>query len=224
MEATAPPPTKAAPFDFDSAFTGVGSAPVEDDDEDDEGEEADVFSPARNTTDFDPTFDSSPQLGASNLPHQTAYSSVTNGTPNPPAEDFFAANGPAPPTSDEPAPSTTSPVSHDWDALFAPLGSNTATPHALAPVPVAKDDTTSQAPMGPRPPRDAEPADASPAPAGKALHPAQRPQRPQPGRALSTGTEHDDPILKRLTAMGWSRDESLAALEKFDYNIDKVST
>jgi hypothetical protein len=28
--------------------------------------------------------------------------------------------------------------------------------------------------------------------------------------------------LKRLTAMGWNREESLAALEKFDYNIDKV--
>lgn len=50
-----------------------------------------------------------------------------------------------------------------------------------------------------------------------------RPERPKPGRALTTGTEHDDPILKSLTAMGWSRDESLAALEKFDYNIDKVS-
>jgi hypothetical protein len=41
---------------------------------------------------------------------------------------------------------------------------------------------------------------------------------------LTSGTEHDDPILKRLTAMGWSREESLAALEQFDYNIDKVRT
>jgi epidermal growth factor receptor substrate 15 len=29
-------------------------------------------------------------------------------------------------------------------------------------------------------------------------------------------------MLERLTAMGYARDESLAALEKFDYNIDKV--
>jgi epidermal growth factor receptor substrate 15 len=34
----------------------------------------------------------------------------------------------------------------------------------------------------------------------------------------------DDQILQRLTGMGFPRDESLAALEKFDYNIDKVST
>lgn len=59
-------------------------------------------------------------------------------------------------------------------------------------------------------------------PASKAA-PAPKPERPKPGRALTEGTEHDDPILKSLTAMGWSRSESLAALERFDYNIDKVS-
>jgi epidermal growth factor receptor substrate 15 len=48
------------------------------------------------------------------------------------------------------------------------------------------------------------------------------PERPALGRAISTTSEHDDPILKRLTAMGWSRTDSLAALEKYDYNIDKV--
>ncbi|PYH49964.1 EF hand domain protein [Aspergillus saccharolyticus JOP 1030-1] len=42
-----------------------------------------------------------------------------------------------------------------------------------------------------------------------------------PGWALQTGTE-DDQILQRLTNMGFPREESLAALEKFDYNIDKV--
>jgi epidermal growth factor receptor substrate 15 len=48
--------------------------------------------------------------------------------------------------------------------------------------------------------------------------------KPPLGRALTAGTEHDDPILKRLTGMGYPRDQSLDALEKFDYNIDKVST
>ncbi|PWY86873.1 UBA/TS-N domain protein [Aspergillus heteromorphus CBS 117.55] len=42
-----------------------------------------------------------------------------------------------------------------------------------------------------------------------------------PGWALQTGTE-DDQILQRLTGMGFPRDESLDALEKFDYNLDKV--
>jgi epidermal growth factor receptor substrate 15 len=42
-----------------------------------------------------------------------------------------------------------------------------------------------------------------------------------PGWALQTGTE-DDQILQRLTGMGFPREESLTALEKFDYNLDKV--
>ena len=49
------------------------------------------------------------------------------------------------------------------------------------------------------------------------------PQMPQLGRALSGGTEHDDPILKKLTGMGYPRNDALSALEKFDYDINKVS-
>jgi epidermal growth factor receptor substrate 15 len=49
------------------------------------------------------------------------------------------------------------------------------------------------------------------------------PQMPQLGRALSSGTEHDDPILKKLTGMGYARNDALDALEKFDYDINKVS-
>lgn len=64
-------------------------------------------------------------------------------------------------------------------------------------------------------------AAAQPSAASSSLAP--KAERPKPGRMLTEGTEHDDPILKRLTAMGWSRNESLAALEKFDYNLDKVS-
>lgn len=47
---------------------------------------------------------------------------------------------------------------------------------------------------------------------------------PSPGWALNVDTGEDDLILQRLTSMGYARDESLAALEKFDYNIDKVGS
>ena len=47
-------------------------------------------------------------------------------------------------------------------------------------------------------------------------------ERPTPARSVTEDSQSDDPILKRLTAMGWSRDESLGALEKYDYNIDEV--
>ncbi|PKX89729.1 EF hand domain protein [Aspergillus novofumigatus IBT 16806] len=43
-----------------------------------------------------------------------------------------------------------------------------------------------------------------------------------PGWALQTDSVEDDQILQRLTGMGFPRDESLAALEKFDYDIDKA--
>ncbi|KAI1619570.1 hypothetical protein EDD37DRAFT_571101, partial [Exophiala viscosa] len=182
--ATAPPPTKAAPFDFDSAFSGMGSAPVEDDNEDEE--EGEVFTPAKNAADFDPTFDSPPQTKPSTAPHASAYASVTNGTPGPVGETLFGSNGTAPTNSYAGPASPVPAVSHDWDALFAPLNTSTDSPSVQSSAQPVQDT------------------------------------RPELGRALSTGTEHDDPILKRLTAMGWTREESLDALEKFDYNIDKV--
>ena len=46
---------------------------------------------------------------------------------------------------------------------------------------------------------------------------------PPLARAISMGTEHDDPILKKLTSMGYPRANALAALERFDYDINKVS-
>ncbi|KXG54183.1 Calcium-binding EF-hand [Penicillium griseofulvum] len=44
----------------------------------------------------------------------------------------------------------------------------------------------------------------------------------EPGWALNNDTG-DDLILQRLTGMGFTRDESLDALEKFDYNLDKAA-
>lgn len=44
----------------------------------------------------------------------------------------------------------------------------------------------------------------------------------QPGWALSADSGEDDAILKRLTGMGYPRDESLAALEKYDYDLNQV--
>ncbi len=46
---------------------------------------------------------------------------------------------------------------------------------------------------------------------------------PTIGRALTDKGEHDDPILKSLTSMGYARPTALAALEKYDYNLEKVS-
>ncbi|KAJ5749566.1 hypothetical protein N7533_006594 [Penicillium manginii] len=44
-----------------------------------------------------------------------------------------------------------------------------------------------------------------------------------PGWALNNDSGEDDQILQRLTGMGFSREASLEALEKFDYNLDKAA-
>src|SRR6201999_487524 len=76
LKATAPPPTKAAPFDFDSAFTGVGAAPVADDDDDEDG--AAFSQPKATAHEFDPTFDSPPRPSVQQFP---SPGPVTNGAP-----------------------------------------------------------------------------------------------------------------------------------------------
>ena len=55
-----------------------------------------------------------------------------------------------------------------------------------------------------------------------AEEPANGASSKSPGWALNNDSGEDDLILQRLTGMGFPRDDSLAALEKFDYNLDKV--
>jgi epidermal growth factor receptor substrate 15 len=224
---TAPPPIEVAPTtskelpkpqndvdagfdDFDeNAFGGLAAAK-----ESDEGEDFGTL--YHGADEFDPAFDSpvtskSPPVGSTN----NSFFPQSNSTANN-FHDFESNLGhptqasPTTAKSSEPAANTTS----DWDAIFAGLDNNSASASGIAdgfPAPPSIS-TASQA-------KD----EISPLPASALGPPPTVPKRPQPGRAISMGTEHDDPILKRLTGMGYPRDESLAALEKFDYNIDKVS-
>lgn len=86
------------------------------------------------------------------------------------------------------------PDSQDWDAIFSTLDET-----ALAPGGAPASETT--------------PTEAAATPA----------ERPTPGRALTEEGKHDDPILKNLTGMGYSRKDALNALEKYDYNLERVS-
>ncbi|KAL7798337.1 endocytic protein [Trichoderma ceciliae] len=85
--------------------------------------------------------------------------------------------------------------SHDWDAIFSTLDS----PSTPAAQPVHNNNTgpTNEENTDPRP--------------------------PPPGRALTEAGEHDDPILKNLTGMGYSRPAALAALEQYDYNLERAA-
>jgi epidermal growth factor receptor substrate 15 len=186
----------------DDVFGGLAAAK-----ESDEGEQ--FGTPHHGGDDFDPAFDSpmaskSPPVDASNNLHPQTNSTVNN------FHDFESNLGPATQASPT-APTSSGPATHtssDWDAIFAGLDSPPTSAGALANEFPSPPTSTLQA-------KDVITPAPAPAP--------EVPKRPQPGRAISMGTEHDDPILKRLTGMGYPRDQSLAALEKFDYNIDKVS-
>ena len=86
--------------------------------------------------------------------------------------------------------------SHDWDAIFSGLDTT--------PNNGVHNGLVSEFPS---PPRE---------PSGKAG------EKPAMKRMMTEDTTMDDPILKDLTGMGYPRGESLKALERFDYNLDKV--
>lgn len=103
-----------------------------------------------------------------------------------------------------PAPVNTAVAdNHDWDAIFAGLDSPSQ--------PGAAAGTTAAA--------------ASPIGNGTAATATKdaEQERPAIGRALTETGVHDDPILKNLTGMGYARKDALAALEKYDYNLERVS-
>lgn len=87
--------------------------------------------------------------------------------------------------------------SHDWDAIFSGLD----TPQNNG-VPGGHGNEF------PSPPREQS---------GKAA------EKPATKRTMTEDTTMDDPILKDLTGMGYPRGESLQALERFDYNLDKAA-
>ncbi|RMZ90853.1 hypothetical protein DV736_g1918, partial [Chaetothyriales sp. CBS 134916] len=241
------PPPKLSGFDFDSAFTGLGPAQAEDD-EDDE----DAFRPITSTVpEFDPSFDSPAQsistLAASSQHFASTHNAGANGSAAPvsKADQFdFDKFQPAPPVAASVAATSRpseAPKSHDWDDIFAGLSSNgpnaakaddldePSTP-VQDPAPVSSEGAV-LATAGSIPGLATSSPNATTTAVTEIDTPKAAPRSgvstsnvpPQLTRAISTTSEHDDPILKRLTAMGWSRSESLAALEKYDYNIDKAA-
>ena len=255
-----PPPVPSTPFDFDSAFAGVGPAQVDDDSE----EEDDAYGTSKAAApEFDPTFDTPVQSRSSTAASNFPATAQTNGSPLPPQKDEFLSfkSHATPPATSPSASGDPSSKSHDWDDIFSGLSgensnlktgfdedgpsssrsppafsSNDAAPNVLTQTTSIGPDSSaftsakaidvSKEPS-PQPPEPTTPTQAQPfahilTAASPTKPTSSGSERPALGRAISTTSEHDDPILKRLTAMGWSRGESLTALEKFDYNIDKV--
>ena len=200
----APAPASKQPSafdDLDDEFADLEDAK--------EGSEADDFQTISRSglDDFNPVFDSSPPASQS-----TIKSESTTGP--------SGATGP------------NAPFGTDSSYDFASLGSNSAATSNLGASTASTAQPTGVAGKGPNPPEshdwDAIFASLDDAPAASPTTanapPAQESaQRPEIGRALTQEGEHDDPILKNLTSMGYSRTDALSALEKYDYNLERVS-
>ena len=134
--------------------------------------------------------------------------------------------------------SSTSSTTHDWDAMFSGLGAPTADNTAQGTSTDTFGSSTGANGFGASA-GDTFASSAFPPPAQSSSQQQQFPETtpssssaaaaaaaatpPSLNRTISTGTEHDDPILKKLTSMGYPRADALTALERFDYDINKVS-
>ncbi|KAI1271522.1 hypothetical protein F5Y07DRAFT_392693 [Xylaria sp. FL0933] len=191
---TAPVTSKSAFDELDDDFEGLEDAK--------EGSADDEFANVSrsNLDDFNAVFDSSPPPSQP----RTESTNVSNAFGTESSYDFgnisTASTGTASATpiantstTAGSAKNPTPPNNDEWDALFTDL-------------PPAKDSTTEKS-------------------TEESKSPTQNlsPERPSfAGRALTDEGKHDDPMVKNLTGMGYSRADAVNALEKYDYNLERV--
>ncbi|CAF9934562.1 MAG: hypothetical protein HETSPECPRED_009268 [Heterodermia speciosa] len=217
-------PAKTAFDDFDDEFGDLSEAREADDKIDDELTD----SRKENFDEFNPIFDSpsgsrsaQQQPSSSTNNADTSFhefeSSITGGKGYGPQQ--IINQGP----QQQQSLLSNQPQSqaHDWDAIFA--GLDTPQNNGVEPSPPANKQSFDDVPPKPAASQQQQQIYAPPpGPPPTSTGLGAPSTKPSLARAVSSGTDHDDPILKRLTGMGYPREESLRALEKFDYNIDKV--
>lgn len=193
MTNTAPPASKGAFDDLDDEFEGLEDAK--------EGSADDEFAniSRSNMDDFNPVFDSSPP--PSQPKSDSAHAFGTESSYDFGNVSTTSAGVPTARTAPGSSSGPKAPDNHDWDSIFATLDEPQA---GEGSAPAAKGTDDAKSPSSP----------------SSTLAP---PRPEAPGRALTEEGTHDDPILKNLTGMGYSRADSLNALEKYDYNLERVS-
>lgn len=191
---TAAAPSKTAFDELDDDFEGLEDAK--------EGSADDEFANVSrsNLDDFNPVFDSSPPPSQP----RTESTNVSNAFGTESSYDFGNVSSTSGGQSSAVAVTNTSatpgsgktptpPKDDEWDALFTDL-----------------KPTSDQG--------DEKSKDGHRSPAQSLS-----PERPSfAGRALTDEGKHDDPIVKNLTGMGYSRADAVKALEKYDYNLERV--
>ncbi|KAI1173043.1 hypothetical protein F4777DRAFT_478481 [Nemania sp. FL0916] len=191
----AAPASKSAFDELDDDFEGLEDAK--------EGSADDEFANVSrsNLDDFNAVFDSSPPPSHP----RTESTNVSNTFGTESSYDFgnvsstsggTASATPVANTSTtaESAKNSTPPANDEWDALFTDL-------------PPAKDASADKGPEERRSPVQSLVT-----------------ERPSfAGRALTEEGKHDDPMVKNLTGMGYSRSDAVNALEKYDYNLERAA-
>ncbi|KAI5864368.1 hypothetical protein GGS23DRAFT_564049 [Durotheca rogersii] len=187
---------KGAFDDLDDEFEGLEDAK--------EGSADDEFANMSRShlDDFNPVFDSSPPPSQP----KSESTNVSNAFGIDSSYDFgtisstsAATASAAPATNNTNATSGSSqappaPNNQDWEALFSNLES--------------PNDATANTSGG---------NNKSPVPSQSSPRPSTA------GRALSDEGKPDDPIVKNLTGMGYSRTDAVNALEKYDYNLERAA-
>lgn len=203
------PPSKLAPLgqsafndDFDAGFDDLADAKEVDD----RAEDDFLFSsqPREDLDEFNPVFDS-PVASKSNT--MASQQTPVGGKR---VDDSFSDFEHLSQTFGQPQSSQAAASSQDWDAIFSNLEASQTDKSGGHSQQASTDFSKSVF----------DTLDHDEAVASSSTLP---PSMPTLGRAISTGTEHDDPILKKLTGMGYGRNEALSALEKFDYDISKAA-
>ncbi|KAF2826289.1 hypothetical protein CC86DRAFT_292976 [Ophiobolus disseminans] len=188
--------------DFDAGFDDLTEAK-----EDDKTDDDFMFSSQRNEFDeFNPVFDSPAASKSNTMASQQTPTGKQRGDDSFGEFDHFG-----PPQAPQPVS-----ANQDWDAIFGKIE-----PPQTDKISHSQQGSNDFGKSSVFDTLDKQEAAASSSKTSN-LSP-QTAGMPQLGRAISTGTEHDDPILKKLTGMGYARNDALSALEKFDYDINKVS-
>lgn len=197
-------PPKAPADEFDAEFADLDEAKEAEDEGD-----PDIGSSGR--TDFD---DFNPVFDSPSASRHTAQSTASTFGPSESFSDFGSSQTNVGvgmgASSQQKAPQET--PSHDWDAIFA--GLDTPQNNGVQADPEPRDFSSSVQ----------SPGSGEPNILGKGIANSKAIGTPNLKRVATEDTATDDPILKNLMEMGYGRTESLQTLERFDYNLDKVSS
>ncbi|KAK5281979.1 hypothetical protein LTR16_006012, partial [Cryomyces antarcticus] len=126
-----------------------------------------------------------------------------------PAQMYSSVKAPAQPQAS---------TSHDWDAIFSGLDSPQTGNVSEG---LGQNSSSRKSPFSNLGFDGSQSTAGTDQPLNSSIQ-TNEAQMPSLGRAITAGTEHDDPILKKLTSMGYPRSEALNALEKYDYDINKA--